>query len=186
MILPIYIYGMPVLRKVAEDITPDYPELKTLIKDMWQTLESSGGIGLAAPQIGKAIRIVLIDLTPLKEDMPQYENFKQVYINAHILEYDETTKETSDEGCLSVPGLSEKVTRPTRIRVKWMDEQFDEHEEWVDGYLARVMQHEFDHLEGALYVDRVSPLRKTLLKNKLKAMAQGKYSASYKTKGCRK
>lgn len=172
---------MPVLRKVAEDITPDYPELKTLIDNMWQTLESAGGIGLAAPQIGKAIRLVVIDLDPLKEDMPEYEGFRQVYINAHIEEYGEE-KVSSDEGCLSLPGLSEKVVRPTTIRVKWMDENFNEHDEWVDGYLARVMQHEFDHLEGKMYVDRVSALRKTLLKNKLKALTQGKYKAGYKTK----
>ncbi len=181
MLLPIYIYGMPVLRKVAEDITPDYPELKALIDNMWQTLETTGGIGLAAPQIGKAIRLVVIDLDPLKEDMPEYEGFKQVYINAHIEEYGDE-KDSSDEGCLSLPGLSEKVVRPTSIRVKWMDENFQEHDEWVDGYLARVMQHEFDHLEGKMYVDRVSALRKTLIKNKLKALTQGKYKAGYKTK----
>lgn len=182
MLLPIYIYGMPVLRKVAQDITPDFPELEKLINDMWQTLEATGGIGLAAPQVGKSIRVVIIDLDPLKEDLPEYEGFKQVYINAHILEYDEKDKESSDEGCLSLPGLSEKVVRPKRIHVKWFDENFTEHDEWVEGYLARVMQHEFDHLEGKMYVDRVSPLRKTLLKSKLKALTQGKYSASYKTK----
>ena len=181
MILPIYTLGQPVLRKVAEDITPDYPELKPLIDNMWQTLETTGGIGLAAPQIGKAIRLVVIDLDPLKEDMPEYAGFKQVYINAHIEEYGDD-KDSSDEGCLSLPGLSEKVVRPTSIRVKWTDENFQEHDEWVDGYLARVMQHEFDHLEGKMYVDRVSALRKTLLKNKLKALTQGKYKAGYKTK----
>ena len=176
---------MPVLRKVAQDVTPDYPGLKTLISDMWQTLEATGGIGLAAPQVGKAIRVVIIGLDPLKEDMPEYAGFKNVYINAHILEYDEKEKDSSDEGCLSVPGLSEKVVRPKRIRVRWMDEDFNEHDEWIDGYLARVMQHEFDHLEGKMYVDRISPLRKTLIKNKLRAMSQGKYSASYKTKSVR-
>ncbi|MCF0244194.1 MAG: peptide deformylase [Bacteroidaceae bacterium] len=181
MLLPIYIYGMPVLRKVAEDITPDYPELSTLIDNMWQTLASTGGIGLAAPQIGKAIRLVIIDLDPLKEDFPEYEGFKRVYINAHIQEYSDE-KESSEEGCLSLPGLSEKVVRPKKIRVKWQDENFNEHDEWVEGYLARVMQHEFDHLEGTMYVDRVSPLRKTLIKNKLKALTQGKYQANYKTK----
>ena len=172
---------MPVLRKVAEDITPDYPELSTLIDNMWQTLASTGGIGLAAPQIGKAIRLVIIDLDPLKEDFPEYEGFKRVYINAHIQE-DSDEKESSEDGCLSLPGLSEKVVRPKKIRVKWQDENFNEHDEWVEGYLARVMQHEFDHLEGTMYVDRVSPLRKTLIKNKLKALTQGKYQANYKTK----
>lgn len=182
MILPIYIYGMPVLRKVAQDITPDYPELKTLIADMWETLANSEGIGLAAPQIGRDIRVVLVDLDPLAEDMPEYKDFKKVYINGHIEEYDDTEKDTSEEGCLSLPGLHESVTRPTRIRVKYMDEDFQEHDEWVDGYLARVIQHEFDHLEGVVFADRLSALRKQLVKSKLKALLQGRFRCGYKFK----
>lgn len=182
MILPIYIFGMPVLRKVAQDITPDYPELSTLISDMWETLANSEGIGLAAPQIGRDIRVVLIDLDPLAEDMPEYKDFKRVYINGHIVEYDDTKKDTSEEGCLSLPGLHESVTRPTRIRVQYVDEQFQEHDEWVEGYLARVMQHEFDHLEGVVFADRLSPLRKQLVKNKLKALLQGRFRCGYKFK----
>ena len=111
MILPIYIYGQPVLRKVAEDITPEYPELKTLIADMWETLFQSEGIGLAAPQIGRDIRLVVIDLDPLSDDMPEYKEFRKVYINAHIVEYDDTNTSTSEEGCLSLPAIHEKVTR---------------------------------------------------------------------------
>ena len=168
MILPIYIYGQPVLRKVAEDITPDYPELKQLINDMYETLDSSNGIGLAAPQIGKAIRLVVIDLDVLSDDLPEYKGFRHAFINAHILEYDDENKDSSDEGCLSIPGISEKVVRPTRIHVKYMDEDFQEHDEWVGGYLARVMQHEFDHLEGTMFVDRVSALRKNMISGKLK------------------
>jgi peptide deformylase len=186
MILPIYIYGQPVLRKVTEDITPDYPGLKQLIADMWETLADSEGIGLAAPQVGKDIRLAVIDLDPLSEDMPEYKDFKQVYINPHIVEYDETKTESLEEGCLSLPAIHEKVTRPTRIRVQWMDENFQPHDEWVEGYLTRVMQHEFDHLDGKMFVDRVSPLRKQLIKSKLKALTQGRYRCGYKTKPVRR
>ena len=174
MILPIYIYGQPVLRKVAEDITPDYPQLKELIADMWDTLADSEGIGLAAPQIGKAIRLVVIDLDVLSDDMPEYKDFRRVYINAHIVEADDSETDSSEEGCLSLPAIHEKVVRPTRIRVQWLDEQFQSHDEWVEGYLARVMQHEFDHLEGHMFIDRISPLRKQLIKSKLKALTQGR------------
>ena len=186
MILPIYIYGQPVLRKVAEDITPDYPELKTLITNMWETLADSEGIGLAAPQVGLDIRLVVIDLDPLSEDLPEYKDFRQVYINAHIVEYDENNTDASEEGCLSLPAIHEKVIRPTRIRVQWMDENFQAHEEWIDGYLARVMQHEFDHLDGKMFIDRISPLRKQLIKSKLKALTQGRYRCGYKTKPVRR
>ncbi|SDH03946.1 peptide deformylase [Prevotella communis] len=186
MILPIYIYGQPVLRKVAEDITPDYPELKTLITNMWETLADSEGIGLAAPQVGLDIRLVVIDLDPLSEDLPEYKDFRQVYINAHIVEYDETNTDASEEGCLSLPAIHEKVIRPTRIRVQWMDENFQAHDEWIEGYLARVMQHEFDHLDGKMFIDRISPLRKQLIKSKLKALTQGRYRCGYKTKPVRR
>ena len=172
MVLPIYIYGQPVLRKVTEDITPDYPELKQLIADMWETLAESEGIGLAAPQIGRAIRLSVIDLDVLAEDMPEYKGFRQVYINPHIVEYDDAKTDTSEEGCLSLPAIHEKVVRPTRIRVEWDD-------------LARVMQHEFDHLDGKMFVDRISPLRKQLIKSKLKALMQGRYRCGYKTKPVR-
>ena len=140
MILPIYIYGQPVLRKGAEDITPDYPGLKELIADMFETLTASEGVGFAAPQIGKSIRIAVIDLDVLSDDLPEYKDFRKCYINPHILESDENSKkETMEEGCLSIPGIHENVTRPTRIRVKYRDTDFVEHEEWVEGYLARVI-----------------------------------------------
>ncbi len=187
MLLPIYVYGHPVLRKVAEDITPEYPDLKELIQNMWETLDNSNGVGLAAPQVGKAIRLVVIDLDVLKEDFPEYENFRKVFINAHVLGFDEESgKETLEEGCLSIPGLSESVTRPKKIHVKYMDEEFNEHDEWVEGYLARVMQHEFDHLEGTMYVDRVNALRKNLIGGKLKNIMKGKFRCSYKTKVLKK
>lgn len=185
MILPIYIYGQPVLRKESQDIPKDYPDLQQLIADMYETLTQAEGIGLAAPQIGKAIRLAVIDLTPLVDDMPEYKDFKHAYINPHIVEYDDTNTETMEEGCLSLPGIHEKVTRPTRIRVQWLDEQLEEHDEWVDGYLARVMQHEFDHLDAKVFVDRVSQLRKQLIKSKLRALTQGRYSCGYRTKAVR-
>ena len=182
MILPIYIYGQPVLRKVAEDIPTDYPELKQFIADMYETLDQSEGIGLAAPQVGRAVRVVVIDLNVLSEDMPEYKGFRHAFINPHIVEYDDTKTDSSEEGCLSLPAIHEKVTRPTRIHVQWLDEDLQAHDEWIDGYLARVMQHEFDHLDGKMFIDRVSPLRRQLIKSKLKALTQGRYRCGYKTK----
>lgn len=182
MVLPIYTYGQPVLRKVAEDITPDYPNLKELIANMYDTLDRSEGIGLAAPQVGLSIRLVVINLDLLSEDMPEYEGYIHTFINAHILEYDDTEKDSSEEGCLSLPGLHEKVVRPTRIHVKYMDENFVEHDEWVGGYLARVMQHEFDHLEGEVFTDRLMGLRKTMVKGKLNSLLKGNFTCNYKVK----
>ncbi len=182
MILPIYIYGQPVLRKVAQDIPADYADLQQLISDMWETLASSEGIGLAAPQIGKDIRLVVIDLDVLSDDLPEYKGFRKAFINPHILEYDDTNTDSSEEGCLSLPAIHEKVVRPTRIRVQWMDEDMQPHDEWIEGYLARVMQHEFDHLDGKMFIDRISPLRRQLIKSKLKALTQGRYRCGYRTK----
>ncbi|MCD8296895.1 MAG: peptide deformylase [Prevotella sp.] len=186
MILPIYIYGQPVLRKVSEDITADYPKLKELIADMFETLSASEGIGLAAPQIGLNIRISVLDLDQLKDDLPEYAGFRKAYINPHIIEYDDSETDTLEEGCLSLPGIRENVKRPKRIRVKYADEDFTEHEEWISGYLARVMQHEFDHLDAKMFIDRVSPLRRQLIKGKLKALLQGRYRCSYRTKPIKK
>ncbi|EJW94900.1 Formylmethionine deformylase [gut metagenome] len=182
MILPIYTYGQPVLRKEAVDITPDYPNLKTLIADMFETMYRSDGVGLAAPQIGKAIRLAVITLDSLKEDFPEYAGFNKAYINPHILEVDNTKTESMEEGCLSLPGIHEPVRRPTRIRVKYLDEDFNEHDEWVEGFLARVMQHEFDHLDGHVFIDRISPLRKQMIRSKLNALLKGKVSCNYKIK----
>ncbi|MBR3616866.1 MAG: peptide deformylase [Bacteroidaceae bacterium] len=181
MILPIYLYGQPVLRKVAEDITPDYPELKSLIESMFDTMHQAEGIGLAAPQVGLAIRLVVVDLDVLSEDFPEFKDFRRVYINAHIIETSDET-DTMEEGCLSLPGIHEKVTRPSRIHVQYLDENFVEHDEWVEGYLARVMQHEFDHLEGKVFSDRISMLRRQMNKTKLGNLAKGKVACGYKTK----
>ena len=186
MILPIYIYGQPVLRKESADIEKDYPNLKELLANMFETMEEANGVGLAAPQIGLNIRVVVIDLDVLSEDFPEYKGFKKGFINPHIIEYDETNTESLEEGCLSLPGIQEKVTRPTRIHVQYLDEDLNEHDEWVEGYLARVMQHEFDHLDAKMFIDRISPPRKQLIKSKLKALLQGRYRCSYRTKAARR
>lgn len=176
-----YIFGQPVLRKQAEEIAADYPNLKELLTNMFETLTSAEGIGLAAPQVGLPIRVVVVDLDCISDDAPEYKGFLRAYINGHI---EEVSDETSDfeEGCLSLPGIHEKVRRPARVRIKYVDAEFQPHDEWVDGMVARVIQHEFDHLEGHLFVDRISPLRKQMVKKKLQAMAKGKYRCSYKTK----
>jgi peptide deformylase len=185
MILPIYIYGQPVLREVAQEVELNKEELAPLIDDMFQTLKASDGVGLAAPQIGKAIRVVVIDLSMLAEEFPEYKDFRHAYFNAHILEYSEET-ETIGEGCLSLPGISEDVCRPSRIKVEYYDDDLVHHEEWVDGYLARVMQHEFDHLEGKVFTDRISAFRRSMLKSKMTAFLKGKARCSYKVRTVKK
>ncbi len=186
MILPIYTYGQPVLRKEAEEIGPDYPQLQETIQNMWETLERSHGVGLAAPQVGLSIRLAVIDLDCISDDEPQYAGYKHVFINPYIEEVDDSEMETQEEGCLSLPGLSEKVTRPTRIHVTYQDETFQEHDEWVDGFLARVMQHEFDHLDGVVYTDHLKGLRRQLMAPKLKQLVKGLFHADYKVKPLRK
>lgn len=181
MILPVYIYGQPVLRKVAEDIAPDYPNLKELIQNMFETMKNADGVGLAAPQIGLSIRVVTVDLDVMSDECPEYKDFRKAYINAHILE--RTGEDVSiEEGCLSLPGIHESVKRSNKIRVKYLDEDFVEHDEIVEGYLARVMQHEFDHLDGKMFIDHLSPLRKQMIKGKLNAMLKGKAHCTYKVK----
>jgi peptide deformylase len=171
-----------VLRKTATEIDLNDETLKTFIADLFETMYHAEGVGLAAPQVGKSVRVVVIDLDALSDDMPEYKDFRRVFINGHIVEYDESQTDTSEEGCLSLPAIHEKVTRPKRIRVQWLDEQMQPHDEWIEGYLARVIQHEFDHLEGKVFTDRISPLRKQLIKSKLKALLQGRFRCGYRTK----
>ena len=185
MILPIYTYGQPVLRKEAEDITPDYPELKELVQNMFETNERADGVGLAAPQIGLPIRVVIVDLTPLAEDSPEYADFRRAYINGYIVEEDGETI-LMDEGCLSLPGIHEKVPRAEKVRIQYVDENFVEHDEWVEGFLARVIQHEFDHLEGKVFTDRISPLRRQMNKAKFNALLTGRVRCDYKVKVAKK
>lgn len=185
MILPIYTYGQPVLRKEAEDIEPNYPELKELVQNMFETNERADGVGLAAPQIGLPIRVVIVDLRPLADDMPEYADFKRAYINGYIVEEDGETI-LMDEGCLSLPGIHEKVPRAEKVRIQYIDEDFVEHDEWVDGFLARVIQHEFDHLDGKVFTDRISPLRRQMNKAKFNALLSGKVRCEYKIKAAKK
>ena len=185
MILPIYTYGQPVLRKEAEDIAPDYPELKALVQNMFETNERADGVGLAAPQIGLPIRVVIVDLRPLAEDMPEYADFKRAYINGYIVEEEGETI-LMDEGCLSLPGIHEKVPRAEKVRIQYVDEDFVEHDEWVEGFLARVIQHEFDHLDGKVFTDRISPLRRQMNKAKFNALLTGKVRCDYKVKVAKK
>lgn len=185
MILPIYTYGQPVLRKEAEDIAPDYPELKALVQNMFETNERADGVGLAAPQIGLPIRVVIVDLRPLAEDVPEYADFKRAYINGYIVEEEGETI-LMDEGCLSLPGIHEKVPRAEKVRIQYVDEDFVEHDEWVEGFLARVIQHEFDHLDGKVFTDRISPLRRQMNKAKFNALLSGKVRCDYKVKVAKK
>ena len=181
MILPIYTYGQSVLRKVAEPIDKDYPELDELIKNMYETMTHADGVGLAAPQVGLPIRLLVIDLAPFKEDNPELAAFKITMINPEILE--ESEEEIAmDEGCLSIPGINETVVRPEYIKVKYLDEDFNEHIEEFDGFRARVVQHEYGHLEGELFTDLVKPLRRQLIKGKLNNIVKKKIDTKYKIK----
>ncbi|MBR1838301.1 MAG: peptide deformylase [Bacteroidaceae bacterium] len=181
MILPIYTYGLPVLRKETDDVPTDFPELETLVQDMFDTLTKSEGVGLAAPQIGRSLRLLVVDLDALKDEEPAYEGFRKAYINPRILSYGKE-QDSFTEGCLSLPGINESVKRPTSILLAWEDMQRQAHEEWIDGFLARVLQHECDHLDGKVFTDRLSPLRKQMVKKKLQALSKGKVSAAYRVK----
>ena len=180
MIYPIVIYGSPILRNESVDVTPDYPEWKKLVEDMFLTLDEAGGVGLAAPQIGKNIRLFIVDCTPWAEEHPELADYKRVFVNAEIYEESEETG-LFNEGCLSLPGLYENVRRPVAIRMRYLDENFVEHDELFEGLPARVIQHEYDHIEGEAFTDHLSPLR-NLIKSKLLNFAKGKYRCSYKTR----
>jgi peptide deformylase len=180
MVYPIVVYGHQILRKVAEDIDTDYPDLNQLISDLFETMYRSEGMGLAAPQIGKSIRIFVIDGTPLAEDEPELADFRKVFINARIVEKSGDLK-LMGEGCLSIPNLREEVNRESHIRIQYYDANWEYHDEVYEGYRARIIQHEYDHLDGILFTDKVSPLKKRLLKSKLNAISKGRFEASYKT-----
>ena len=181
MILPIYLYGHPILRKVTKDISPDYPDLKTLLDNMFETMYKADGVGLAAPQIGLEDRILVLDLNLYAKDDPMYKNFKKVFINAHIIEQD-GEEENVEEGCLSVPHIHEKVLRKNRIRIQYLDENLSPHDDVYEGFKARVIQHEYDHLEGVLFVDYLSGIRKQMIRSKLDKMLKGEVNCSYKIK----
>lgn len=180
MVYPIYVIGHPVLRKKAANIDRDYPGLNDLVSDMFETMYRSDGIGLAAPQIGKSIRIFIVDGTPIADDEPELEDFRHVFINAEIIERSGEIVPMT-EGCLSIPRLHEEVNRESFIRINYYDENWIWHEDLFEGYKARIIQHEYDHLDGILFTDKVSPIRKRLLKSKLAALGKGKFDVHYKT-----
>ncbi|MDD2243209.1 MAG: peptide deformylase [Dysgonamonadaceae bacterium] len=182
MILPIYVYGQPILRKVAIDIEQDnYPNLQELINNMFETMYHADGVGLAAPQVGLNDRIFVVDLSVMGDEVPEMKGFKKTFINPHIIERTGDLKEV-EEGCLSIPGIHEKVPREERIRIQYIDENLESQDEEYVGFTARCIQHEYDHLDGVMFVDKISPLRKQLVKSKLTAMTKGKVSCSYKVK----
>jgi peptide deformylase len=180
MIYPIVVYGHPILRKVAAEITKDYPDLNQLIADLFETMYYSEGLGLAAPQIGKSIRIFVIDGKPAAEDDPSLADFKRAFINPHITERSGEILPMT-EGCLSIPNLREEVMREAHVKINYYDENWQFHDEVFEGYKARIIQHEYDHLDGILFTDKINPLRRRLLKGKLTAISKGNFEADYKT-----
>ncbi|MBN2519535.1 MAG: peptide deformylase [Bacteroidales bacterium] len=181
MVYPIFVNGSAVLRKVAKDIDSTYENLQEFVDNMFETMYKSEGVGLAAPQVGKSIRLFVVDTTPFEEDDPTLKGFKKVFINPVITERSGNTW-VFNEGCLSVPEIREDVERPDIIKIKYLDENFKPHEETYDGIKARVIQHEYDHIEGILFVDRLSAIRKKLLKGRLNAITKGKFKTNYKTR----
>jgi len=179
MKLPIYLYGHPVLRAVSTDITPDYEGLQQLVADMYETMYASDGVGLAAPQVGRNDRIVVIDASPLADSMPELAGVKLTLINPRLEVLDDGKRETRAEGCLSLPGISENVTRTEKIRLQWVDEAFEPHDEVFEGFLSRIIQHEYDHLEGHVYIDHISPIRKQLIRRKLSNIVEGRVRCEY-------
>ena len=186
MILPIVAFGAPILRKKCIDITPEYPDLETLIDNMWETMYEASGVGIAAPQINIAIRLFLVDTTPFFEDEEETEEVivKQTFINAKIIE-EKGEDWDFNEGCLSIPNIREDVTRKSTITIEYMDENFKKHTETYDGLIARVIQHEYDHVDGILFTDKISPLRKRMIKGKLIDISKGKVNAAYKMRFAR-
>lgn len=181
MILPITAYGHPILRKIAQDINKDYPNIDKIIEDMFDTMYHTNGLGLAAPQIDLSIRLIVIDASPYSDDFPETKGFKKTLINAHILE-EEGTEWAFNEGCLSVPDIREDVMRKPKIRIQYCDENFIQYDEVYEGVVARVIQHEYDHLEGILFVDKLAPLKKMLLKRKLTDISKGNIKVDYRMK----
>lgn len=187
MILPIVAYGHPVLRKMCEDITPDYPELDKLLANMWETMYASSGVGLAAPQINRPIRLFVIDSEQIinnleedeKDEYPGDAGVKRVFINAHIVA---TSGEEwpYNEGCLSIPKVREDVYRPETVTIRYVDEHFQPHEDTFTGVTARVIFHEYDHIDGKLFIDHLKPLKRRMIKSKLDDISKGKIKVDYK------
>lgn len=181
MILPVTVYGNPILRKVSKPIDKNYPALKEVIENMYETMYQADGVGLAAPQINLSIRLFVIDATPMAEEEPELKDFKKVFINAEITERSGTPWDM-DEGCLSLPKINEKVYREEQVTITYFDENWNKKTETYNGFAARVIMHEYDHIEGKLFIDHVSPLRRKLLRSKLNAISKGKVNTAYRIK----
>lgn len=182
MIYPIYLYGDPVLRNETDDITQEYPELKKLVADMFETMYHSEGVGLAAPQIGLPISVAVIDGTPLAEDFPECADLKFAMINPTLEVIEDEKPVTRDEGCLSLPGVQEAVKRHEHIELTWYDEDWVEHRKEFTGFASRIIQHEFDHLCGEVFTDHINPIRKQLIKTKLNNIVRRKVSCGYRVR----
>jgi peptide deformylase len=179
MVLPIVAYGHSTLRKRSKDIDKDYPELDKLLEDMFETMYVTKGVGLAAPQINRNIRLFIIDADPFKETYPEAEGAKMVLINPRILK-EEGEEWSFEEGCLSVPDIHEAVMRKPRILIEYYDEKWQKHNEWHEGVIARIMQHEYDHIEGKIFIEKLSSVRRIMLKKKLNNISTGAIEARYK------
>jgi peptide deformylase len=179
MILPVVAYGHPVLKKVAVDITAGHPGLAQFIADLWETMYVSDGVGLAAPQVNQSIRIFVIDASAFSEKYPETAGFKRTFINAKIY-HEEGDEFAFNEGCLSFPGLREDILRKPVIHIRYKDDNFVEHDERFDGVVARIIQHEYDHIEGIVFVDRIPSLRKMLLKRRLSDISKGNVEVAYR------
>jgi peptide deformylase len=179
MILPIVAYGDPVLKQVANDIDAEYPNLKQLIEDMENTMEKASGVGLAAPQIGLSIRLFIIDSTLMMDEGEEDKGMREVFINAEMIE-ETGTEWAFEEGCLSIPDIREDVYRKDTITIKYLDKDFKEHTKTFDGMTARVIQHEYDHIEGILFIDHLKPLKKKLLNKRLRRISEGKIDVKYR------
>jgi peptide deformylase len=185
MILPIYTYGQAVLREKTEPVDAQYSDLKGLIDNMFETMYQADGVGLAAPQIGRSIRLLVIDAEPLSADHIECKDFKRVMINPEIVERSEESI-AIEEGCLSFPGIHEKVPRAAKIRVRYKDASFATQEETLEGFAARVVQHEYEHLEGRVFIDHITPIRRQLNKSKLNAIMKGTAKCSYRVKNVKR
>jgi peptide deformylase len=181
MILPIVAYGDPVLKKEAEEIAEDYPFLEELIDNMFETMYEAEGVGLAAPQIGKSIRLFIVDASPFEDEEPELKDFKKVFINPIIVE-EEGQEWNFNEGCLSIPGIREDVKRQPKITIEYYNEKFELIEETYEGIAARIIQHEYDHVEGILFTDLINPLKRRLLKGRLNNISKGNVKVPYRMK----
>ena len=179
MILPVYIIGHPILRRISQSVPEGMEGLGSLLTDMWETMYKIDGVGLAAPQIGKSLRIFVIDASAYAEDDPSLQDLKKTFINAEILEYSGEPY-PDGEGCLSIPGINEDIIRPESIKIRYQDEEFKWHEDIYSGRAARIVQHEYDHLEGKLFVDKLNPIRRRLLTSQINSISKGKTPVRYK------